>query len=1471
MLRTLRGHCGISKPSLGKSTSSRSKHRQAPPPRRLLLESLEDRLVLDGEPIVDELILLNDTGESASDRITTDATVTGSVRNDGVNSFLRVEFDWNGDGTADGVSGTDLQGRFVYRPDGLNVGAITLRARAGRPIEGELQYEFGAWTSLSFTLQAAASNTPAAIGTLAIQFDTGMSGSDGVTNDPTLAGAVTDDGSVFGLLLEFDQNADGIVDGTTRTDRDGYFTFTPANLTSGPSTISARVREWDAAQSTFLYSSWTPVTFTLDSTANVAPEVAVLNLFRDTLDSTTDGITTDPRLSGAVSNDGRVQGLVVEFDHNGDGTVDGSAYTGPTGQFWYLPKGLDTGTFTLRARPRESLYGQTESVTGSWSSLAFTLVDDPNNAVAQVTELVLQEDTGLSNSDGITGDPRLRGTVTNDNQGFVKVQFDHDGDGIPDAEEYTDLAGSFSYTPLALSIGPVTIQARAVEWSVDRFADIHGPWLSVTFDFDPSQNLPAVLSDVQLQYDTGDEPDDLITSDTTLTGSVANDGNVATVAVEFDVDGDDRVDGSTMVNSAATFSWSPSGLLEGERTIRTRAREWIPGQSPAISAWASITFTLDSSADLAPVVASLALFNDTGESDTDGITRDARVTGSVTDDGRLADHVVQFDHDGDGNLDGSTSSDTAGGFRYTPIGLSDGPVTILARGGQVGPGGAVSNLGEWVALSFTLESQVGNNPPSISAINLLRDTGASNTDTITTDPRIRGTVTHEQVLNDLRVEFNHGTDGFADGFTTTDSDGEFVYTPNDVNAGNVTFRARAGEKQSDESYDFGQWVSFSLTLEAGSENNLPPVVFKIKLENDTGSSSTDRITLDPTLSGVITNDDAVDGLTVEFDHDDDGTVDGTTTTDSVGWFTYEPEGLQAGQVTMRARATEWDPATSLDVVGDWLSFAFTLENPPAEPAPDPDSLPEVSNLKLLNDTGSSATDSVTTDPAVTGTVINVSSGDRTIVEFDHGTDEMTDGSVTPDRLGDFKYMSDGLPAGNVTVRARAGVWDADASAYLFGAWTSLSFTLDADPINMAPSVTSLMLVYDTGTSNSDTITSDPTVSGSISDNGRVEWKLVEFDQNNDGIVDASVRTNDQGNFMYTPLGLASGAATIRARAGEWDPGQTAYIFGGWTQLSFTLDSSANLVPSVASLALMRDTGSSSSDGVTSESAMTGTVADDGELGGLRVEFDHNGDGSAEGFALAGAGTFSYVPTGISPGQLTIRARAGQWNQSQSGFEFGEWTSLTFTLAFDPTDPPSVASLSLRFDTGTSNSDAITADPRIIGSVNNDGSRANLKVEFDHDGDGVIDGSLFTGNDGTFRYDAEGLQDGPVTIRARVREWEPAQSDYQFSEWVSISFTLDPTANSPAVLSGISLLHDTGSSSTDGMTRDLRLTGTASNDGDVLNLCIEFDHNGDGVADGSTLANGQGGFVYTPIGLEEGPVTIRVRTVELPPACGRGRG
>jgi hypothetical protein len=59
--------------------------------------------------------------------------------------------------------------------------------------------------------------------------------------------------------------------------------------------------------------------FALDSASDLPAEVTEAVLVRDTLESATDGITTDPRLTGMIANYVRMLGLAIEFNHDGDG------------------------------------------------------------------------------------------------------------------------------------------------------------------------------------------------------------------------------------------------------------------------------------------------------------------------------------------------------------------------------------------------------------------------------------------------------------------------------------------------------------------------------------------------------------------------------------------------------------------------------------------------------------------------------------------------------------------------------------------------------------------------------------------------------------------------------------------------------------------------------------------------------------------------------------------------------------------------------------------------------------------------------------------------------------------------------------------------------------------------------------------------------------------------------------------------
>ena len=100
---------------------------------------------------------------------------------------------------------------------------------------------------------------------------------------------------------------------------------------------------------------WEYFTFTYDSTQDdpsvePSPPVVTASLLNDTGNSITDGETIDPTITGTVTNDGSVEGLVVKFYSTTGNEVEdqfidpkyiGRTYTDENGDFTFLPEGLD--------------------------------------------------------------------------------------------------------------------------------------------------------------------------------------------------------------------------------------------------------------------------------------------------------------------------------------------------------------------------------------------------------------------------------------------------------------------------------------------------------------------------------------------------------------------------------------------------------------------------------------------------------------------------------------------------------------------------------------------------------------------------------------------------------------------------------------------------------------------------------------------------------------------------------------------------------------------------------------------------------------------------------------------------------------------------------------------------------------------------------------------------------------------------
>jgi hypothetical protein len=259
-----------------------------------------------------------------------------------------------------------------------------------------------------------------------------------------------------------------------------------------------------------------------------------------------------------------------------------------------------------------------------------------------------------------------------------------------------------------------------------------------------------------------------------------------------------------------------------------------------------------------------ALASDTGVSATDGITSNDTITGKVTDGASIATLSAGFDGAAASSFTNITNQITAGGtFTLTQALLATIAGGTLADGAHVLHLTATDQAGNVtsLAVSFT----VATTAPSLTAA-LKTDTGVSASDGITSDDTITGKVT---AVIDALTTLSAGFDGAAaSSFTNITNQitagGTFTLTPallatiaggtlaNGTHVLHLTATDTAGNVTS-------LAVSFTVATTAPS--------LTAALKNDTGTSASDGITSDDTITGkatAVTN--AIAALSAGFDN-----------------------------------------------------------------------------------------------------------------------------------------------------------------------------------------------------------------------------------------------------------------------------------------------------------------------------------------------------------------------------------------------------------------------------------------------------------------------------------------------------------------------------------------------------------------------------------------------------------------------------
>jgi Ca2+-binding RTX toxin-like protein len=640
------------------------------------------------------------------------------------------------------------------------------------------------------------------------------------------------------------------------------------------------------------------------------------------------------------------------------------------------------------------------------------------------------------------------------------------------------------------------------------------------------------------------------------------------------------------------------------------------------------TYTIDRTAPNS-IVDSLILSADSGASGTDFITNVAAQTISgILSAPLAAGESVQISLDNGGSWTTAAADGTSFSASLTLPGSNTLQVRVVDAAG---------NAGTPLSQAYVLDTSapvlaITSNVPALKA----GDT-ATVTFTFSEDPG--ASFTWNGVAGDVVVSGGTLSAISGTGLTRT-----ATFTPDaNVNSGTASISVAAGSYADAAGNIGGAGATPSLSFDTLAPS--APSAPDLAAGSDSGASNSDNITnvAAPTFTGT-----AESGATVRL-YNIDGTLLGSTVASGGNWE-ITTSTLEPGAQSLFATAT--DQAGNVSATSSALSVMIDRTPP---------TLAITSNVAALK-AGQTATVTFTfsEDPGASftwdGNVgdIMVSGGALSAIS---GTGLTRTAIFTPDANVNGITASISVPAGSY----------ADAAGNGGGAGAPPSLTFDTLAPN-APTVPDLAVGSDTGTSDTDNITNiaTPTFSG-VAESGAT----VRLFGTDGALLGTTVAVN--GTWSITASALTDGTHTVVARATD-SAGNESQASAGQT---VTIDTTAPRAPTLT-LNPTSDTGSSNSDGITSDTTLTvdGTAAADAMVS----IYDRT---TLLGTAQAnGQGVFSFTTPALTGApSLVAEVRDAAGNSARS---------LPLNVNIDTSAPAStVASVALSSDTGASTDDFVT--------------------------------------------------------------------------------------------------------------------------------------------------------------------------------------
>ncbi|MBT3376246.1 MAG: hypothetical protein HN742_34240 [Lentisphaerae bacterium] len=667
-------------------------------------------------------------------------------------------------------------------------------------------------------------------------------------------------------------------------------------------------------------------------------------------------------------------------------------------------------------------------------------------------------------TDGTTSDPMLVFGGTAEADATVEVFVESVSVGTTVADGVGDW--SFDHTQTELADGVYAVTATATD------AAENTSQLSTEFTVTVDTIAPDVpgTPDLTEASDSGSSNADNITNVATPTLEGTSEPGT-TIALASDADGPL---GATTADGAGDWTITVPELSDGDHVVTATATDTAGNQSDPS---AGLTITIDTDVPTTPSAPNLNTASDSGMADDDNVTNNATPTFSGVAD---ADLTIALSSSVDGIL-GATLAD--GTWSIVSTTMADGVHAVTAIATDV--------AGNTSSISGSLDVTIDTDTPAIPStpdLSVGSDSGTSSTDDITNDntPDFEGTADAG-----IKVVLESDLDGVLG---TADSDGTWTVTASVMSENTHQVSATAVDLAGNESE-----AAASLTVLIDTAAPAVPSAPDLTTGSDYGASETDDVTNDNTPDFVGTADaDASVSLTSDV-----GGALGTA----------DSNGDWAVTALVMADGIHVVSATASDVAGNTsvASEALTVTIDTAAPA-----VPSVPDMDAASDSGESDSDNTTnvTTPIFGGTADDGS----TVALFSSVHEDV--GTVASN--GAWGITTSALDEGTHEMSATAE----DLAGNISDESGSVTVVIDATPPD-APSTPDLNAGSDTGSSDTDNVTSDdtPVFDGASEPDAAVELMI-------DGENLGNVVADGAGTWSFAHAGteLTDGAYGITAIA-----------------------------------------------------------------------------------------------------------------------------------------------------------------------------------------------------------------------------------------------------------------------------------------------------------------------------------------------------